>query len=76
MLGYLPKETASEVAQQVDNGRCIRVTVSQVTGGNGYNFGANIYVELSDNRFLTDDEYDAMLDGMDYDEDDDYRDEY
>lgn len=44
-IGYLNKEIASNLAALLDNGTSYYCEVSEVTGGNGYNYGVNIKLE-------------------------------
>ncbi|MGL4848361.1 MAG: HIRAN domain-containing protein [Clostridium sp.] len=44
-LGYVNKNLASSLAPQIDSGTHFRCYVSEVTGGNGKNYGLNIYLE-------------------------------
>lgn len=43
-LGYISKELASNMAPMMDGGAQYRITVTSVTGGNGYSYGVNVSV--------------------------------
>lgn len=45
-LGYVSKKIASWMADLLDNDTNISATVESVTGGNGYNRGVNILLEI------------------------------
>lgn len=44
VLGYIPKDTVSRIAEKMDKGASFIAYVETVTGGNGYNLGINIKV--------------------------------
>lgn len=43
-LGYISRALASDMAPMIDNGSRYRICVSDVTGGDGYCYGANISI--------------------------------
>ena len=43
-LGYVPKETASGLAPEMDNGKEFYCEVSEITGGGDKNYGCNISI--------------------------------
>lgn len=58
ILGYIPKDTASDIARKMDNGTNFIAYVEAVTGGNSYNLGINIKVCVEDDMREEDDDYD------------------
>lgn len=44
-LGYIPKDTARNLSKSMDSGTKFKVTVSNVTGGGNYSYGANIHIK-------------------------------
>lgn len=44
-LGHISREIASTMAIEMDRGKLYNVSVAAVTGGDGWNWGANIYIE-------------------------------
>jgi hypothetical protein len=45
MLGYIPKDTAAKIVEDVKNNSVV-CKVSQITGGNGLSYGCNIELEI------------------------------
>ena len=43
-LGYISKETAKNLSKSIDSGKKYKVTVSDITGGGNYSYGANIHI--------------------------------
>lgn len=58
ILGYIPKDKASDIARKMDNGTNFIAYVEAVTGGNSYNLGINIKVCVEDDMREEDDDYD------------------
>ena len=43
-LGFISRELASQIAPQMDSGKKFSVSITGLTGGNGYTRGVNIYI--------------------------------
>lgn len=46
-VGYIPKDTAQNVFDDIVNGYKYTVTVNEITGGDGKNFGCNLKLEAT-----------------------------
>lgn len=67
-LGYLPKETAKNLKEQLHTGIALEVKVSEITGDGTKNVGCNILVTLYDrNNFDSNDIPITPLPSMDGD---------
>lgn len=74
MLGYIPKDKASDISGKIDNGTNFIAYVETITGGNGYNLGVNIKVcveedlcDEADCDYYDDGRYDGWGDLNPYD---------
>lgn len=47
-LGYLPKETAKGLRQQVKYWENVSAVVAEITGGRDKNFGCNIFIRIKE----------------------------
>lgn len=52
-LGYIKKELAQDLAPRMDRGEEFKVSISNVTGGDSYNYGINITIVKKENKTQT-----------------------